>query len=181
MRCKDGLVSNSSNTNLGCGEWDYSCNTYVVDPSKTHNVNNTTPSHFITNFSGTSFPYKNTPVYNYYRGNQSNVQITSASNETIANIGSGTTPLNKALNTINLAGKSHYLITASELSTAGLTAGEIDGLSLMILQNAGQAKYLKIKLKQTTKTALNGAVDLTGLTEVYYQNTTFIANQLNRF
>jgi len=27
MRCKNGLVSNGTERNLGCGEWDYSCNT----------------------------------------------------------------------------------------------------------------------------------------------------------
>jgi len=181
MRCKDGLVSNSSNTNLGCGEWDYSCNTYVVDSTKTHDTNNIIPSHYITNFAGISFPYKQTPVYNYYRGTPSDVQILSTSNETIATVGAGTNSLNKAFNTTNLAGKSHYLFTAAELSAAGLTAGEIDGLSLNILQNAGEAKYLKIKLKHTSKSQLDGSIDFTGLNEVYYKNTLFIANQLNRF
>lgn len=181
MRCKDGLVSTSANRNLGCGEWDYSNNTYIVDPSKTYDVDKTVPSHFISNFTGTTFPYKSTPVYNYYRGSQSNVQITSTNNEIIATVGSGTNPLNKAINSTNLAGKSQYLFTAAELSAAGLTAGEIKGLSFNILQNAGEAKYLKIKLKQTTKTALNGVIDLSGLSEVFYQNTTFTPNQLKRF
>ena len=27
MRCKNALVSDGSNRNKGCGEWDYSCNT----------------------------------------------------------------------------------------------------------------------------------------------------------
>jgi len=181
MRCKDGLVSTSLNRDLGCGEWDYSNNTYVVDSTKTHDVNSTIASHYITNFAGTSFPYKNTPVYNYYRGSQSNVQIASTSNEIIATVGAGSNSLNKAINTAKLAGKSHYHFTAAELIAAGLTAGEIDGLSLNILQNAGEARYFKIKLKQTAKTALDGAVDLTGFSEVFYQNTTFTANQLKRF
>ena len=38
MRCKDGLVSNSSNTNRGCGEWDYSCNTYIYDSTRVDSV-----------------------------------------------------------------------------------------------------------------------------------------------
>lgn len=181
MRCKDGLVSNSVNRDQGCGEWDYSNNTYIVDSTKTHDVNNTIASHFITNFSGTSFPYKSTPVYNYYRGTQSNVQTTSTNNEVIATVGTGTNLLNKAVNTTNLAGKSQYLFTAAELSAAGLTAGEIKSLSLNVLLNAGEAKFFKIKLKQTSKTNLIGAVDLSGLSEVFYQNTTFTANQTKRF
>src|SRR5258705_12345873 len=38
MRCKNGLVSTSSNTNLGCGEWDYNNYTYVVDSSQTDSL-----------------------------------------------------------------------------------------------------------------------------------------------
>jgi len=34
MRCKDGKVSTGSSRNKGCGEWDYSCNTYIHDDSK---------------------------------------------------------------------------------------------------------------------------------------------------
>ncbi|MDZ4663744.1 MAG: hypothetical protein SGJ15_02600, partial [Bacteroidota bacterium] len=34
MRCKNNLVSTQSAPNQGCGEWDYSCNTYIVDSSK---------------------------------------------------------------------------------------------------------------------------------------------------
>ncbi|SHJ19290.1 Por secretion system C-terminal sorting domain-containing protein [Mesonia phycicola] len=181
MRCKDGLVSNGSDTNLGCGEWDYSNNTYVVDSTKTNDVSKTVSSHFITNFSGTSFPYKNTPVYDYYRSSQSNVQITSTVNETVATIGTSTNSLDKAINTSNLAGKSHYLFTAAELTAAGITAGDIDGLSLNILQNAGEAQFLKIKLKETSKTDIDGSIDTTGFTEVFYENTTFTANQSKRF
>ena len=34
MRCKDALVSTSAERNKGCGEWDYSCNTYITDSSR---------------------------------------------------------------------------------------------------------------------------------------------------
>lgn len=40
IRCKDGLVSPavSGQTDIGCGEWDISCNTYITDSSKTDSV-----------------------------------------------------------------------------------------------------------------------------------------------
>ena len=47
--------------------------------------------------------------------------------------------------------------------------------------NSGEAKYLKIRAKHSTKTELNGLIDFDGFTEVYYQNTTLAANQANRF
>lgn len=34
MRCKGGLVSTGSDRNKGCGEWDYNCETYIVDSSR---------------------------------------------------------------------------------------------------------------------------------------------------
>ena len=47
----------------------------------------------------------------------------------------------------------------------GLTAGSIDGLSLNVLSNSGEAKYLRIKIKPTVKTELNGLIDFDGFTE----------------
>src|SRR5687767_9641128 len=38
MRCKDGLVSSGGNPNLGCGEWDYNCYTFLVDSSQTDSL-----------------------------------------------------------------------------------------------------------------------------------------------
>ena len=61
MRCKDGLVSSGSNTNLGCGEWDYSCNTNITDSSRIDSVNATTPSHLISGFAGTTYNYVTAP------------------------------------------------------------------------------------------------------------------------
>ncbi len=40
MRCKGGAVGSQvpPSGTLGCGEWDYSCNTYVTDSTKTDSV-----------------------------------------------------------------------------------------------------------------------------------------------
>jgi hypothetical protein len=73
MRCKNGLVSNSTNRDQGCGEWDYSCNTYIVDSSKVEEALNTQPNYVISNFTGNSFKYALNAPYNYYRFKQKNV------------------------------------------------------------------------------------------------------------
>ena len=165
----------------GCGEWDFSCNTYLVDSSKIENVPTSIASHFITNFDGDVFPYKETPVYNYLRGTQTDLEIVNTNSETAAVVGTGVNTLARPLSTSNLAGKSHYLFTAAELMAGGLTAGNIAGLNLNVLGNAGEAKFLKIRLKHSNKTALNGAIDFDGFTEVYNKNTSLTANQPNRF
>ena len=181
MRCKDGLVSTGTNVNLGCGEWDYSCNTYLVDSSKIEEQANTIPSHFITNFNESIFSYKQTPVYNYLRGSQVETEIISTESEDEISIGVGDVTSESILSTDKVAGKTHLLYTAEELALGGLSAGNIDGLSLRVLDDAGEARYLKIKLKQTAKTELDGIIDFDGFSEVYYQNTLLTANEVNRF
>ena len=180
MRCPDGLVNDGSNTQ-GCGEWDFSCNTYLVDSSHVESVANTVQSHSITNFDGTVFPYKEMPVYNYLRGLQSDVIITATNSETKTQVGDGSEGLVDPLRTSSNAGKSHYLFTADELAAGGLFGGDIHGLSIDVLGEAGEAGFLKIRLKQTAKTELNGQIDLDGFTEVYYKNTSLLPNQENRF
>src|SRR5437773_6752732 len=51
MRCKNGLVSTGSQRNLGCGEWDYSCNTYIADSSRIELSPQTAPNYIISNFT----------------------------------------------------------------------------------------------------------------------------------
>ena len=65
MRCKDGLVSTGTDRNKGCGEWDYSCNTFVTDSSRIDSSLATAPSHIISNFSGNFFNFVNLPTYTY--------------------------------------------------------------------------------------------------------------------
>ena len=181
MRCKDALVSTGTNRNLGCGEWDYSCNTYLVDSSKIETVPSSVTSHFITNFSGTVFPYKATPVYDFFRGIQKEVTVASTANETIAAVGDGTEALVNVLATDSQGGKSQFIYSAAELTAAGLTAGEIDGISLNVLAESGEADFLKIRLKHTTESEFTSGVNLEDFEEVYYKNTTLEANQSNRF
>lgn len=180
MRCPDALINDGANTQ-GCGEWDFSCNTYLVDSSHIESISNTVLSHSITYFDDLIFPYKEEAVYNYLRATQSDVQIITTNNETLAEIANGNDSFNSPLNTANIAGKSHFLFTAGELIAAGLTTGNIAGLSLNVLAEAGEAKFLKMSLKHTAKTELNGQIDFDGFTNVYHKNTTLVPNQSNRF
>src|SRR3954468_8578621 len=41
LRCKGGLVSDQVNRNRGCGEWDYNCNTYIVDSTQQDSLHKT--------------------------------------------------------------------------------------------------------------------------------------------
>jgi hypothetical protein len=180
MRCKNGLVSNSNQPNLGCGEWDYSCNTFVVDSTRIEQNLNTAPSHIISNFTGTTFPYSNAPVFDYYNFLQTNVTLSSVVSETSTAIGTGTMAAPDILKSNERSGKTQILVTAAELTAAGFTAGNIDALLLNVANAGGGVNFFRVDVQHTLVSALsNTALTLTGFTNVYNQNYSF-ANGNNR-
>ncbi|HPI54576.1 MAG TPA: hypothetical protein PLU10_07765, partial [Chitinophagaceae bacterium] len=175
IRCKNGLVSNGTNTNLGCGEWDYSCNTYLIDSTRTDSISSTRPSHSISNYSGTTYPYAASPYYNLYQYSTTQTVVNSIVNETQSTVGIGASGISEAIDAAKKSGKSQYLFTQAELAAAGLVMGNIDGLFLFS-QSTSTANFLKVKLKSTSINALSAATpDLTGFTEVYYNSTLFVS------
>lgn len=180
MRCKDGNISTGTQRDLGCGEWDISCNTYIHDSTRVDSSTATTSSHSIANFSGTTFDYSITPTNTYYRTFQPNVTIANIITETQSTVGSGATTTTQAIPTTSKNGKSQYLFTAAELTSAGVTAGNLDGLMLNVVSGTANADFLKVRIKTTTKTLLDASnPDLTGFSEVHFHNTTLAAG-LNR-
>ena len=149
MRCKNALISNSTDRNLGCGEWDYSCNTYIIDSSKIEEATSTTPNYKISNFSGTTFSYTNTPLFDYYDFTQKNVVVNNVISENFFKIGSGTST-NLPITSVHSA-KYQHLYTAAELSATGFTAGNIDGLVLNVINTGGSLNFLKLGIKHTTQ------------------------------
>jgi len=66
MRCKNGQVNNSGGNNVACGEWDYSCHTYIHDSTRIDSIMYKTASHIISGFSGSTYTYSDNVVYNYF-------------------------------------------------------------------------------------------------------------------
>jgi hypothetical protein len=175
MRCRDGNVNTTGGNYVACGEWDYSCNSYIHDSTRIDSTPNKTPSHNISGFSGSTYNYSTSPVYNFYRSIQQNVTVNSIISETAAIIGSGTLALTTPLANGKRNGKSQYLFTQAELLAAGAVAGDIDALLLNVTNTGGEADFLRVRLKQTSKTVLDDTdPDLTGFSEVFFQNTTFV-------
>ncbi|MFA7272570.1 MAG: LamG-like jellyroll fold domain-containing protein [Crocinitomicaceae bacterium] len=174
MRCKNGSISTGSNTNLGCGEWDYSCNTYLHDSTRVDSVLFTQPSHIISGFTGTTFNYSNSPAYDYYQYSLQQVNLNNIVSESQYPLLTGSTGMPQALNASNFSGKSQFIYTAAELNTAGFTAGNIDGFLVNAL-NGGNVNFLKVKIKGTSATVLSAInLDLAGFTEVYFNHYSFL-------
>ena len=175
MRCKDGLVSTTSDRDKGCGEWDYSCNTYIHDSSKVDSVLSYTADHYISNFSGSTYNYVETPTYNYFQYRQKNVQLNGTNSESLSTIGNGSTALSEVIMADQHSGKSQYLLTQSELAASGVSAGDIDGI-LLDATTYADAEYFRVKIKSTEKTELSASSpDFDGFTEVYFHDFAFVS------
>ncbi|MBL7917431.1 MAG: T9SS type A sorting domain-containing protein, partial [Bacteroidia bacterium] len=175
--CKNGLISNQTWPNQGCGEWDYSCNTYIVDSSKIEQALKFHPDYLISNFTGTVFPYVTQALYDYYDYAQNNVVLNSTTSETLFTIGNGSTATPNLLKANEVSGRSQILVTASELTASGLTAGLIHGFILNVANAGGNVNFFKVKMQHTasTNTALAaGSPTLSGFTQVFNQNYSFI-------
>ena len=182
MRCKDGLVSTGSNTNLGCGEWDYNCYTFVVDSSQTDSLLSLANSHFISGTTNTTYDYTTVPVYSYYQYDQQEVTYNTVISETTAAIGSGSGSLNNPLGASAPVSKTQFMFTAAELSSAGFTADSITGMRLDISSLGSALQNLRINIKTTTQPALNPDLpETSGFSNAYFLNTTFGGTGIQQF
>lgn len=162
MRCRNGATG-------GCGEWDYSCNTFITDPTRTDSTRQTFPDYIISGFSGNSFDYTTAPTYTYYQFLQHQTSFAGGTAEEHT-LGQGTAsfPLASAPG----SHKTQLFFTAAELHAAGLSAGNIHGLKLALSQAGAELGFFNIRVKSTTKPALSAAdPNLSDFTEVYFRST----------
>lgn len=170
MRCKNALVSTGADRNKGCGEWDYSCNTFITDTSSVDSVSNAYKSHSIPGFSGSSFPYTSEPTFDLIRLEKKDVTYTTTNSETIYSLDLGIDSV-KSLNQGGQANKIQLLYTLTELQNAGLSASALSGIKLNALKIGGELKNFKLKIKQTTKTELStSSPEFNGFTQVFFND-----------
>jgi len=179
MRCHNGEVNttggnnNGPNGTNGCGEWDYSCNTYIFNGDRLDSSKAFAPSHAIGGYEGDVFEYTLTPTYNVFQQIQEDAVVSNLISEDIYTVGTGASSLNNTVPTSAENAKSQYLFTASELADAGLS-GDIDAIELNVLNGAETAQFFRCKIKTTSKTELdNGEPDNAGWLQVYEQNRSF--------
>lgn len=170
MRCKGGRVSDGNDRNRGCGEWDYSSNTFITDSSLTDSSKNTHPSHLITNFSGSTFKYRSTATYDLLKHIQKKVTVGTVLNEKRSVLGNAITAL-PVLDNRFPSNKVQGLYTVAELTAAGFTAGNITGLSIFATQASGTLNNFKIRIKEVDKDTLKQAtLDSSGFKTCYYSS-----------
>lgn len=167
MRCHDNAVGSG---NIGCREWDYSCNTFITDSSRVDSTQQIHPNFVISNFSESTFPYTTQPSYTYYQYEQQEVVYNNTLSEQVAFVDAGSE--NISLGGSTLIAKNQYLYTANELTTAGLSPGALTGLQLDLSDFGDELSFLRVRIKHSSKSVLDeNDPDLDGFTPVYFLNT----------
>lgn len=179
MRCKNGTVLNGPEDGVtGCGEWDYSLNTFIADENKIEKLPLQWPDYLVSNFAGNSFAYTSIPTFDHYDYTQQNVVLNNAGGESFYTVGSGTQPVSGVLHTALRSGRSQMLVTAAQLQAAGLTAGPIGALTLTVSGQGGLAAQFKLSIRHASITSLPASsVNLGGFTEVYFRDYNFATGE----
>lgn len=149
-----------------CGEWDYL--TYIIQTDSTgewdstaltqvnYVVHGTTPDAFpyTTNPTASKKRYTTTTVT---RGSQGEMFLLGTADQANANILRAN------------GGRAQYVVKASELLAAGLTAGPINGIELTTL-DSGAVTLLTIRLYATDATTLTSPLQSADFTTVVKRN-----------
>lgn len=172
MRCKNGLVSTTTNRNLGCGEWDYNCYTYVNDSTRIDSIATTANQYTISNSTDTIFPYSVFPIYDYVDVQQYSAQYDSVIYEFLLHPSSGTDTVSTPFSGTSSIQRTQYLWTASELSAAGLIPGPITSLQVKLLSPGMMVDQLRLQMKHTSQLRLDADhPETNGFTQVYFLST----------
>lgn len=151
-----------------CGEWDYLTYTQVIDHTGIFDSVQVDGNRYLANtLSPLSINYAPYPaVYHDTYVRQESNRSGAMTTTSVLNSTNGTTAF--PFDVTNNGGRFQMLLSAAELTTAGITAGNIESLSLYLnaLTVNGELKYPSISLKSTTNTALT-SFENTGFTQVY--------------
>ena len=181
MRCKGAKVSTVSDRNLGCGEWDYSCNTYIVDSSKIEEVAVTHPEYIISDHEDDIFYYTSEQTYTYWQYELQDIVVNKVIEENEFVVGEEMIQTEEHLDQSQQSGKSVFLYTKEELQNSGLTAGAINGIKLYNQGESVVSQFFNVKVKPTTAIELDASnIDLAGMTEVFSNHYVFETGE-NRF
>lgn len=186
MRCKDGLVSPpiSGQTNNGCGEWDYSCNTSVYDSTRIDSVKAQVDQYTVYHYPSFNDVYSIDPTYEIYDAQQNELTVIvdasypnpyseySVNNNGDVNL--------KALSNHSNGSRSFILIKSQDILNSGLSNGSIDGFSFSSLV-AGALDDFQVKIQEVNLSTLSGVniSDLEGGVEVYRDNYSVLSGTNN--
>ena len=150
MRCKDALVSTLSERNKGCGEWDFSCNTYVVDSTQVDSLKAISPDYVVSDYDMDDgpFQYTGSTTYTFHQttllpvavvsGTPEDVRVLSEASEIEAPFGAGS----------DSRGVSMTIVyTSDELN---MDAGPISAMEMIPMSGDATLDNLVVELQHVT-------------------------------
>jgi len=171
MRCKDGLVSTGSDRNLGCGEWDYSCNTYVVDSTRVDSLLARSDEFQMPGFQEDTFNYTNDATYTFYESTKQRVTYDNIITEFKSDFADAQDDADYKFGDNLTSMKIAYIVTADYLLEEDLD--RISGIELLLEEGETRIKDLKVKIAQTSESDVEKAL-ATSLNWEEYVNDNYI-------
>ncbi|MEM7039752.1 MAG: LamG domain-containing protein, partial [Bacteroidota bacterium] len=157
-----------------CGEWDYlTYNTLYDHEGKLDSTRQTGTNYTINNAAPDSTAFAWTQGYEAWREYQHFITHNSTISFDSALFNAGSNQLAHPFGTAEKSGRAQYMWRATELTTAGLNAGNISGLRLNFGGLGGDVRNLRIKMAQTTVDTVSPDHVLGGFQEVYYYSPVF--------
>lgn len=161
--------------NYDCGEWDYLTYTFVWDSSGTmDSTYRTGPNFRVGSTVPDSLAYTTSPTWNFYEDWQYSVTQGTPTSFDSAIVGTGNTASPLPFGSGQSDGRGQYVWRASELTNAGLSAGNITGLRVNVSGVGASLRNLTLRMKHTGLDTLStDTFEVGGFTTVYHRNTTF--------
>lgn len=172
MRCHHALVSNQSKPEQGCGQWDYNCETFIWDSTRTDSLRNKWPSSIITNWPQyTNYPFTLKSTSSVIRRNEKIANYSPA--PALLSVKTGTDSGNVTEPFGGTVSRTLYLFKATELLINGLKPGQIGAISLNNSAGmGGSVRDLRIRMHLVRNGILSEALSRdTNVIEVYRATT----------
>ncbi|MDP5169212.1 MAG: peptide-N-glycosidase F-related protein, partial [Bacteroidia bacterium] len=127
---------------------------------------------WVTGGSPDSISYVTSPTWTYLQKNQKAVSYTDTASLSSSTLGTADQSVAYVLPGGSLSSEAQFLWKASELSSSGMSAGDISGLKLDLSTLGSSIRNLRIGISATAFDSLSADQYLsTGFTEVYFLNT----------
>jgi hypothetical protein len=155
MRCKDALVSTTSERNKGCGEWDYSCNTYIVDSTRVDSVKALSPEFDMPGYAEDVFSYASGETYSFTQSIQKKITYDDVFSEQDYVLSMGDDKLDAQDWQMGESSNIYYIIDAEWFET-----NEVDRINgiRMDIEEEHQFKNLIVQLAKTEASTVQEAL-----------------------
>lgn len=179
LRCEKVLMKYTLKCNPAqspaCGEWDYLTYTYLY--KHTHLLDSTLvhqPVYTVNGATPSTYGYMNSPSYSYHPSWQYYMVNTGTTSLNTYTVGAGTANSTIPFGSSQPVSHTQYLWKASEITSAGMSAGNISGLQFYLQTLGGSLRNLTIRMKTSPLDSLSQSTYSDSVfTTVYSQNTQF--------